>query len=196
MFRVLSVAVVLSFAAPAAAEIRINEKTVYYDIAGSTPEALVAEMESRVPTSPFGRSGYFAFTTWRVEWYYSLAHDGRACRLEDTRVSVDITYTMPRWLDRAGARRRLINYWDEFEQSLWTHERGHGDIGVEVAREVDAALGRFGARATCEALQQDANARASAVIENSTRDRDYDARTGHGRTQGAYFDISAAKRGR
>ena len=175
------------------AEVRISEATVYYDISGDTADALLREMKTKAPPTESGACEFFAYTRWNARWRYSLGAAGGACRIRETDVSVDVTFTMPRWRSRSGASERLIDYWDEFERNLWLHEAGHRDIGVNVAQEIENALKSVGARKRCDALADEANAIASSLIDENDADADYDRRTRHGRKQGAYFDASAVR---
>jgi len=70
--------------------------------------------------------------------------------------------------------------------ALRLHEDGHRDHGLQAAQTILEVLQSF--HASCETFEADANQAALNIIQHyAQQDRDYDARTQHGRTQGAVF---------
>ena len=98
-----------------------TSQTQLYDIAGSTAEELKDAMAQNGP------HGYWAYTTWYVRWSASCE------------ISVQINYTMPRWLDRDAAAPALRDAWDRMMKNLWRHERGHAEHGFKAASEIEAS---------------------------------------------------------
>jgi len=98
-----------------------TSQTQLYDIAGSTAEELKDAMAQNGP------HGYWAYTTWYVRWSASCE------------ISVQINYTMPRWLDRDAAAPALREEWDRMMKNLWRHERGHAEHGFKAASEIEAS---------------------------------------------------------
>ncbi|MEO1199804.1 MAG: DUF922 domain-containing protein [Pseudomonadota bacterium] len=148
----LIVAVSLLTDAPAEARLTLTEETVHYDIRGDTAADLLDEMSDKGP------EGYWGFTRWWVSW------------TANCEVDIEVTYTMPKWLDRDRAPTRLRQQWDRMYQALWLHEKQHGQHGINAGNEIfDTG---------CSEDPYD-------IIERwGEADRDYDARTQHGWTEG------------
>jgi predicted secreted Zn-dependent protease len=154
----------------------------YYEIEGIEHAALLEAMNR------LGPKGFHAYATWNVSYGYRTAmKDGRcAVALVEARMKGDIL--MPRWTKRHGASADLVARWQRYEAALLAHEEGHLDIGRELARVVEADLQRVPPAADCRALDAAVRARYDTLLKGfSSRDKEYDQRTQHGRTQGAVF---------
>ena len=108
-----------------------------------------------------GPKGFWAYTDWYVSW-------SNTCR-----VSLRIVYTLPRWRGHDDAPAGLRAKWNTFLANLTAHEKGHGTHGRNAASEID--------RSRCS------NNPGAIVRRWANQDRVYDAKTRHGRTQGAMF---------
>ena len=108
-----------------------------------------------------GPKGFWAYTNWYVNW-------SATCH-----VSLRIVYTLPRWRDRDMAPEELRLKWDTFLSHLIAHENGHATHGRNAASEID--------KSRCSSSP------GTIVRRWANQDRVYDAKTGHGRTQGVAF---------
>lgn len=141
---------------PVIAEPRVAVKTGYYDIQGKTAAQLKNLMKRRGP------KGFWAYTTWNVRWSGSCA------------ISLEISYTYPRWTDRSSAPAGLQARWNRMITNLTQHEEGHGQIGLDAAREIE--------QSGCKGNPMD-------IIEKWVRhEKRYDKKTRHGLTQGVVLD--------
>jgi len=154
-FRLVLIALVF-FAIPLLqpADARPVVKTVwkYYPITGRTSRQLINQMRRKGP------QGYWAFARWYVRW-------SGTCR-----TSVRITYTFPRWVDKNRAPASLRKAWDRMIRNLKRHERGHGQHGINAAREIEKSRCRFDPK--------------RITRKWAAQDKIYDRRTRHGITQG------------
>ncbi len=149
----------------------------YYDIVGSTASELRRQMDLLGPSDAGLRVD--AYTAWYIRWNWP-GHgtpDGDPSRAT---TSIQITVTLPRWANPAGADPALLKRWDEYRQALARHEQGHVEIVTRGYSEVLRAI-RDANGATAEQAAQQALARIREA------ERVYDEETRHGATQGATF---------
>jgi hypothetical protein len=106
-----------------------------------------------------GPNGYWAYTKWRIRWTGGCY------------VKLTVTYTYPEWDNRASASPQLQARWDRMIANLRHHELGHGLNGRKAAAEIADSSCRDNPR--------------GIISKWAAQDRSYDARTGHGRSQGA-----------
>jgi len=128
---------------------KIVEK--FYAVSGKTGRDLKTQMKRKGP------NGYWAYTKWYVEW------------TADCKVSLAITYTMPKLANRAQVPQPVRDRWDKMVVALKKHEEGHGKNAKSAAVEIAAAK--------C--------ANTDSIIKKWNRaDVQYDAKTDHGFTEG------------
>ena len=95
---------------------------------------------------------------------------------------------MPRLNPDSSAPAALARTFDEYAEKLLAHEDGHAQNGIETGKRIEAAILGMQPHPTCDELSRAANAEGDRLIKEANQaDRDYDARTEHGRTQGARF---------
>ncbi|MBF0531316.1 MAG: DUF922 domain-containing Zn-dependent protease [Deltaproteobacteria bacterium] len=180
----LGLAVILVFTLSAKvipAETRITEQTQYYSIQGLTSNDLYTEMRQHGP------DGFSANTSWKIRDHYKTRVDGSGCAIPPVTVSVNITYTMPEWVNKSQASPALQKRWDQYLNRLTVHENGHRDIAVKNAHLIDQKL--FGLKASsCGALEDRSKRIADEIFDKTKNENaEYDRVTQHGRTQSAYF---------
>ena len=104
-----------------------------------------------------GPNGYWAYARWYINWSGN-------CQVDAT-----IHYTMPRWQNKTSAPKSLQDSWDKMIAILKTHEEVHGSHGIKAANAI------------VEAKCQNAH---EIITKWANEDKNFDARTGHGRRQG------------
>lgn len=140
-----------SFGAVDAAQPKTKVVEKFYTVTGKTGRELKAQMKRNGP------KGYWAYTEWYVEW------------TADCKVSIAITYTMPKLANRAQVPQPVRDRWDKMVVALKKHEEGHGKNGKSAAAEIAAAK--------C--------AGTGNILKKWNRaDVQYDAKTDHGFTEG------------
>jgi len=155
-----------------------NATVVYYDIAGSSEAELRAELNAK---SPVGYDGYKgdATTNWFIRWDWP-GYGTMSCDLSNATVTYEIEVIFPRWTSPDDAPSDLVAKWANFSRALAGHEANHADFVVANYLSVLAAI----RSATCDT----ADAAASSALEPIRQhDREYDAATNHGETEGARF---------
>lgn len=129
--------------------VRVIKK--YYNVQGVTSKQLIAEMKRKGP------KGFWAYAKWWVSWRGNC------------RISLKVTYTFPRWVNKDQAPKHLRTSWNQMIKQLWKHERGHGRHGVNAAHEIE--------KSRCSDPKK-------IITKWAAQDKSYDLRTRHGRTQG------------
>lgn len=160
-------------------------ETDTYLVRGATDREILTSLRSQGPRSAGGV--FFGLTVTELEYrYYKVTAPG-ACRIEDVEVDLVVRITLPDWEPPRDADAALRSAWSRFATSLRGHENGHRDLAVAGAESVRAAL--EGLRTpSCDTADEEAQRIAERVrIETEAAHRDFDHRTGHGRTQGAVW---------
>lgn len=171
---------------PVAAEPKLTEKTNFYDLRGTTVEAVRADVRQKGPLGQ-GNRRFVGLTYTFVRYRFWYDGDNETCRVTNVVTEVEVTFTMPQWVDRDKASPELQAKWDRFIAALWLHERGHKDIGLGVARDIEAAISDLGRLGKCSTEFRDFIQGLAKVYLDQIQPRHdaYDRDTGHGRTQGA-----------
>lgn len=162
-----------------------------YEFFGARADAAGSSLRQRllVSTDYAGREKRFTGQTdWHIEWRPCFEVESGRCRIGGVASTVNVTYTLPKWVDRDAAPPHLRERWRRYIDGLATHEKGHGEIAREVAWQIEAALVGRVSSGGCELL----NAESVPVVEEvmnrgEAMQRAYDRRTEHGGTQGASF---------
>lgn len=165
----------------------VTAQTEYYDIQGSTAQELRARMD-RLGVRDSNGDVWDAYAKWHVKWRFWWTNTGQSCRITRVETTVEITYTLPRWVGRSVGSSELQDQWDRFITALRLHEEGHGGIAKDCAARIEDAIATMGTRQSCKELEAAANSLGHRILDDSRGEEvQYDDRTQHGRTQGVRF---------
>ncbi len=166
---------------PDAQQITNTIRTYYYDVHGVTAEELLASLRASRPFTKHASTG------WRVAWNYDylVRSDGYVLRCFNVRVQV--TFTLPLWLDSERADKTLQEEWKRYYAALQIHESGHAGFAIAAGKEM---LRRMNSREWRAADRKELKAAIDdecnkTLQEFRTQEVAYDEKTNHGRTQGA-----------
>jgi predicted secreted Zn-dependent protease len=158
-----------------------------YPVEGLSPRDLLASMEANGPD--IQGSTYFGLTETQIEFRYSRVDEPGGCSLRDVRVDLGVVVRVPEWEPPEGVSRLLVRDWARFDAALRHHEDGHRVIAEDGAIRVFEAL-RALRMPTCDGIDEEARRLANAISAGADGEQArYDARTGHGRTQGARWPL-------
>jgi predicted secreted Zn-dependent protease len=132
----------------------------------------------------FNGRAYLGHTAWQITWRLQWRQDraGR-CRLEQLRTHLKATITLPQ---KAANDPRARTSFAPFVQALRAHELRHMAIARKAAQAIDERIWQLPTLRTCHELNSAANKVGQRVLgEARQQGVEYDARTGHGRTEGA-----------
>jgi predicted secreted Zn-dependent protease len=152
-----------------------------YDVEGRDYDSLTASLRDRGPR------GFHGLASWSVGYETTMAHDGNQCRLTSVRVKISGEILMPQWVDVTAAPLQLQRQWEDYYAALKRHEDGHIQHGRELALLIKERLLSLGT-VPCDRIHALAKGEYDRLYTGlKDRDKEYDARTNHGETQGAYF---------
>ena len=150
----------------------------HYDIRGTTWAALVREIDSKGP------EGFWGSASSPIRYHFEATPSRAGCRAASVRVTTDARVRLPSWANRYEGSAALQAQWDSSYRSLDLHERGHVQISLDGAKEMERVLNSLPEQPTCEALAAEGRRRAEEVLATvSRRQVAYDAETNHGRNQ-------------
>ncbi|MBX3583066.1 MAG: DUF922 domain-containing protein [Rhizobiaceae bacterium] len=111
------------------------EQIEYYAITGRTGPELYASIGERGPKAGIGRA--IAFTNFKLTWRrdYQPQQDG-SCKLVSARPRLILIYALPKPSQKLS--EPVASNWKTFFEGVRRHERVHGDMIVEMVREIEA----------------------------------------------------------
>ncbi len=165
----------------------VTEKYEYYQIKGESERELRAQMSQNGTKWPDGQT-YDSLTTWNIHWDYDYNCGAQGCSVEGFNSNVDITFRYPQWADPDTAPEALRNKWDGYMKNLVLHENGHRDMAVQATAELARAVSALPPAPNRTELDRQVKALSTELMAKLDKDeKDYDAVTIHGTTQGAVF---------
>lgn len=167
-------------------DIVLIDKNNNYQITGESESQLRSEMNSKRPTGEDG--SYDARTNWHIDWNYPFDKTQTGCKTGPVEVRVEIEFIFPEWNSPASASTELKDKWNKFIANLRIHENEHRQIAITGGKQILETLNNLPAYPTCEELEDVADKKSNEITESiRSHDREYDATTRHGESQGAVF---------
>lgn len=171
---VLAFLALVAISAGAAADWRPVERIEHYTVAGTTGIELYRSIGEKGPSVGIGRA--IAYTDFDLLWSrdYRPQPDG-SCVLVSARPSLTITYRLPRpAAPLPPATQRL---WDSFIAGVERHERVHGEIILDMTRQIEAVS--VGLRAEndpgCQKVRAELQRKLVGISEERhARNREFD----------------------
>lgn len=170
----------------ASAEISEHLEYTYYTAEMAASRSIREALNKVTPIRQDNRQ-FHGNTKWYVKWNYRWfeQRDGR-CKITKVATDLTATITLPKL---TGATEQQAKVFDTFIVALRQHELGHYDIGKKVAEVIDKGILALPEMSSCDLLETSANALGhQAIDEGKRQDKQYDATTEHGKTQGAWLD--------
>lgn len=163
----------------------ITEKITTYQVSGQTSKAVRADINAKRKAAA-GGAGFDSVNRWQTHWNFRTVSTAEGCTLSDIVVRLDIEIVIPELGPAVPAALR--QRFEAYIEKLMVHERGHSTYSVAAAREIDARLRALGPLPTCMEMSAAARELGHSLLEEGRQaDKDYDARTRHGATQGATY---------
>lgn len=150
------------------------EQVKTYTVSGSTGIELYSQIGEKGPLVG-GEMRTIAHTDFKLLWSrnYRPQPDG-SCKLVSARPSLTLIYTLPKAGKMPGS---LKAKWDTFAEGVRRHERVHGDMIVEMVKEIESVSIGLSAPADpkCQKIRQDLTSGLGEISRrNRERHRDYD----------------------
>ena len=179
----LALAAALSPAAQAA----VHESLDYghYEARAQPGLAVSTALNAATPFRPGGLVFHSA-TAWNIDWHVlpEPTSDGR-CRVGEVKVELRGEMMLPRLVGGDALQQRRFQ---SYLVNLREHELGHYELGREAAHRLERQFYSLAPARSCSELQATARATGATLLARyEALGDDYDLRTGHGRTQGAWL---------
>ncbi len=131
---------------------------------------------------------FAAMTHYDVYWKPVFIQNAYGCQVASIATAVAIKYHMPALVTNASLSGDAQGQWQQYYQSLKTHEHGHAAIGIEAAKAIEWEARNLLPKADCADMEAAVNDMAHKILDRYDAENiRYDHETGHGHTQGAYF---------
>lgn len=159
------------------AEPRLQSRVESFDVSGTTVDTIRASLNRNRQHSAN-----------RVNWNFRWTSTPGQCRITEVTTDVSVTSYIPRLQANAQRPASVQQQWDSYLLALQLHQDGHVDLAMNAARQIEQAILNLPPAASCEQLQQAANATGRRMLEQlAVDDREYDKRTQQGTLDGAHF---------
>ena len=110
------------------AELLINEKTEYHDVYQTTPEKLaVSVVEIMRPICQSSGHAIGCKSSNHTSNYKYIGTSGNKCKIETLKLTLNITYHLPRWVNADKMPEHIQEQWNKTLQHLTEHEKRHGE---------------------------------------------------------------------
>ncbi len=170
----------------AGCSVSVEHNWIYFSVNGVDQSSVLSSLQDAAVARNVRTA---ANTDWSMSWRFDY-NKNSGCRLENIRVSVEITTHFPRFpeIENLGDENPYIDVIALYGKRLRTHENFHADITSTGAHLLKDLLSKLPPMANCEELDEKAN-RVGYDIIRKTRDINatYDQATGQGRFEGAIF---------
>jgi predicted secreted Zn-dependent protease len=159
------------------AQVDFNVQLTHYDVRGQDKMSVFRSLDANGP------KGFHGLASWKIDYKYSAGEDKGDCYVREIRTQVSGAILMPRWIDESSASPDLRVWWQTLYSRLMRHEEGHVQHGRELAQLINERLLGLGTQ-PCGQLPGLARQEFDRLVTNlKGRDKEYDARTNHGRIQ-------------
>jgi|GEM_PF-843088 len=142
----------------------VQRSNAFYDIAGDTFMDVRREIYYRSPRRK-AKSVAVAWCRWEISWVIHTLQDETLCRVNAIDTTIDVTITMPRWVNYAAAGSGMKEAWNTYYTSVLEHEEIHGNNGIAAARDIQRRLSDLSGRYSCKDLKADGNQLAHRIID-------------------------------
>jgi predicted secreted Zn-dependent protease len=157
----------------------------YYDVSIAVNQSLLFALNQSSPIKQDGKE-HHGYTKWDVRWNYRWNSDNNGmCRIISSTTTLRGTILLPRLKSANNTQR---SQFDSYVTALLEHEQGHYQIGKDAAKAIDEQILSLPAASDCRSLENAANGGAYQTLEEYKKtEREYDTKTMHGKTQGAWL---------
>ncbi len=167
----LSALLLVGPAAPALADVKISTRNTYYDIRGRTAQDIWRQLQL-YSIRHVGLEGHVL-----AQCRYSFKPDGRAVRTDrgwlpaSVEVTLDITYSYPRWVSANYATPEIRAMWAKVIDLFERHEEGHAVIALRNANLMVQRIRAIPPQPTQQALRAQVKALLDAIVERDNREQ-------------------------
>ncbi len=158
----------ISFAAP----VKVKEKNKFYTIQGKTAAEFAVAMSKRGPYSRQHRKRAWATASRDLSYQLVRKRGSKGCSIRDVKVELEIVYTLPKLRNERSVSKRQRSKWRRMFNLLNKHEKVHGKLYKQFARNVRSQLLRMPRASSCRKLDRQATKIVSALSEKDSLTND------------------------
>jgi predicted secreted Zn-dependent protease len=150
------------------------ERTEYYAVSGSSGPELYASIGDRGPKIA-GAVSTIAHTSFKLTWRRNYVPKDGGCVLASAQPRLIITYVLPRV--RGKLPPAVRSEWDRFSEGVQAHEKVHGQMIVDMVREIEAVSVGLSVPddPECKAIRTELTRRLAEISQRQrARSRDFD----------------------
>lgn len=163
-----------------------NSSDVFYQIYGVTLNDISGQLGSCGPK--YEGESFAGMTTDYINWTYLMRFDASgSCRVDNAAVGVNVRIYYPKWDAPENASASTRERWDNMIGNLHVHEEGHRQIDYNGASKIFNTISAITASSCNEVETIVIGETKNIMDEVSQGNKNYDAETNHGETQGAHF---------
>lgn len=170
-FPLLLVAAGLVAVTPAGAA-ELSKTYAYFNVGGSTLEALENELGRSGPKLPATGESHPGATEMRFFSKLSTEENARGCRVANASVNVKAKITLPKWTARQQAEGDVRLVWDTLASDIKRHEESHALIAKNAARDLEQALEALPRQKNCDKLGALINATTTKRLAEHDREQE------------------------
>jgi predicted secreted Zn-dependent protease len=171
---------------------QVTPSYTYYAVEGRTVADLQESLRQRGPRDDYG-AVRFAYTDWSVKWSWKRKDDG-TIDLSSVKLVCDAMIKLPKIEARESLPQDLVEQWDGFVERTTRHELNHVSHVEQGAPQILERLDQAAKSAGNLTVKRADSIVRQVIAEIRAKDREYDATTTHGRTEGTWR-IESAKSG-
>ena len=157
---------------PLSPEVIVDVVEENYDVRGRTVQEIRLSLALSA-SSELGL-GIRGLHRWDIRWGYQYQQGIESCDVVSVPIEITSRIVSPRWTERDGADRELIEMWEEYITALRAHELTHRELSYLAARDFASELGRL-TTPSCETIEALVRATGQQILERyEERNREFD----------------------
>jgi predicted secreted Zn-dependent protease len=162
----------------------ITPTYTYYSVVGSSTEELEQSLKQRGPRDDSG-AGRFAYTDWTVKWNWKKLDNDTIDPASVTLTCV-VNILLPKAESQADWSPELSKAWESFVERTRQHELNHVGHVEQLVPQIPERFARAAERNGALSTKQAESIVTGVIAKIRAKDREYDAVTSHGRTEGTW----------
>jgi predicted secreted Zn-dependent protease len=174
---------------PSSAEAQQNHvlwTTNFYQITGATLPELRQSIRQTRPWKD--RNHFDGWTEWKIEWRFNIVQAEGGWRCNSFTTTTTLKTTLPQWRPPSDASPTVKHLWLRYITALGQHEAGHAQLALAAAAEQHRRVKEIGIEPDAATLKKKINDLARSIVDDCQRkNEEYDRRTQHGVSQGAFL---------
>lgn len=157
----------------------------YYSVQGNTTNEIRSSLNTNSPVI-VENTRFDAYTRWYITWKIRYSNTTTGCTISKITTHIDISHTLPQLTTDLPIT--IKSKWQQYYDALLAHEKGHADIGLQAATEIESTISNLPPQKHCATIEKMADNLSKGVIKKYiSLERQYDRETEYGVATGAIF---------